>query len=264
MSNYSQIYGIVNDAVSDILGNQAPRVKDSTSLVDLGRSLSDVNKYDAFFGALAARISKTVAFVRLYERNERRVITDYQDFGAYVQKVYADMPTAVTNPVWNVSNGQNPPTIQYADPYAVTTTVNVSAMIYGKKGTWAIEVKFPTRQIKEAFLSAEAMGAFIDSLYITIENSMNLDMEATETLAVATAIASAVESGNKTNLLQVYNTEMTKSLTVSTALNDVSFLAFAPERIYAKASDYKNVIAKAVPKSRESTMPIPRPLGKRR
>ncbi|MBQ2113533.1 MAG: hypothetical protein II195_00365, partial [Selenomonadales bacterium] len=38
----------------------------------------------------------------------------------------------------------------------------------------------------------------------------------------------------------------------------------APERIYAKASDYKNVIAKAVQKSREITAPIPRPLGKRR
>ena len=149
MSNYSQIYSILNDAVSDVLGNQAPRVKDTTSFVDLGRAMADANMYDAFYGALACRISKTVAFVRLYERNNRRVITDAQEFGAYVQKIYTELPSDVADPTWSVSNGQNPPTLQSADPYDVTTTVNISAKIYGKKGVWAIEVKFPTKQIKE-------------------------------------------------------------------------------------------------------------------
>ena len=37
-----------------------------------------------------------------------------------------------------------------------------------------------------------------------------------------------------------------------------------PEKIYAKASDYKNIVAKAVQKGRKHTAPIPRPLGKRR
>ena len=241
MSNYSQIYSIINGAVSDILGDQAPRVKDSTTFVDLGRAIKDANKYDAFFGALACRISKTVAFVRLYERNNRRVITDYQEFGAYVQKVYTELPDAVADPTWAVSNGSNPPTITSSNPYDVNTTVNISAMIYGKKGVWAIEVKFPTKQIKEAFLSQEAMGAFIDSLYITIENSMTLDMEATENIAVATAIASAVDAGHKTNLLQVYNQEFNKTLQVSMALNDVSFLAFASEKIDRMAKNMKRM-----------------------
>ena len=50
MSNYTQIYGILNDAVSDVLGNQAPRVKDTTSFVDLGRAMADANMYDALYG----------------------------------------------------------------------------------------------------------------------------------------------------------------------------------------------------------------------
>lgn len=241
MSNYTQIYGILNDAVSDVLGNQAPRVKDTTSFVDLGRAMADANMYDAFYGALACRISKTVAFVRLYERNNRRVITDAQEFGAYVQKIYTELPADVADPTWSVSNGQNPPTLQTANPYDVTTTVNISSKIYGKKGVWAIEVKFPTKQIKEAFLSAEAMGAFIDSLYTTIETRMNLDMEQTETLAVATSIANSVENGQKTNLLQVYNTEFNKTLQVSMALNDVSFLAFASEKITRMAKNMRRM-----------------------
>lgn len=241
MSNFSQIYSIVNAAVSDVLGAQAPRVKDTTSFVDLGKAMADANKYDAFYGALACRISKTVAFVRMYEKNERRVITDYQDFGAYVQKIYTELPDAVANPVWTVSNGQNPPTIASSNPYDVTTVVNVSSMIYGLKGTWAIEIVLPTRQIKEAFLSLEAMGAFIDSLYMTIENSMTLDMEATENLAVSTAMASAIKAGNKTNLLQIYNEEHAETLSVSMAMQSVPFLAFSAEKINRMAKNMRKM-----------------------
>ena len=242
MGNFTQIYSIINGAVSDILGDQAPRVRDTTSFADLGRVMANANMYDAFYGALACRISKTVAFVRMYERNERRVITDAQDFGAYVQKIYTVMPDAVANPVWSTSNGQNPPTITQSDPYGVTTTVNISSMIYGKKGTWAIEIVLPTRQIKEAFLNVEAMGAFIDSLYLTIENSMVLDMEATESLAVNTAIASALDAGNSTNLLQVFNEEEgAGTLRVSQALSNVKFLAFSAEKISRMAKNMRKM-----------------------
>ena len=232
MSNYTQIYSIVNGAVSDVLGSTAVRTKDTTGFVDLGQTLSDANKTDAFFGALACRIAKTVSFVRLYEKNNRRVLTDYVDFGSYVERIYCDLPDAVLNPVWNVSNGQNPPTIGTYDPYDVTATISVSSLLFGKKGTWAIEIKRPTKQIKEAFLSESSMMAFIDSIYVTIETSFNIQAEAVENLAVSTAIANCIHNGKATNLLQVYNNESTGvSLTISTCLKNLDFLAFCNKKI---------------------------------
>lgn len=232
MSNVTQIYSIVNGAVADVLGSNNLTARDTTSFVDLGRSLAEAQKLDSFFGALACRIAKTVEFVRLYERNERRVLADLQEFGAYVQKVYAEIPDAVSNPVWSLSDGQNPPTITQADPYGITTTVNITTKIFGKRGTWAIEIVRPTKQIKEAFLNETAMMAFIDAIYMTIENSYNIEVEAVENLAVSTAIAEAIENGKSTNLLQVYNQESTGvSLTVSTALKNVDFLAFCNKKI---------------------------------
>ena len=140
MSNVTQIYSIVNAAVADFMGAYDVRAKDTTSFVDLGRSLADLSTeadpyhgYDAFFGALVSRIAKTEVFVRLYEKAERRVITDYIEFGAFVQKIYTTMPDAVSNPVWSVSNGENPPTIGASNPYGVTTTVGVSSLFYGQK-----------------------------------------------------------------------------------------------------------------------------------
>ena len=187
MGNVSQIYSIVNASVADVLGSYAPRAKDTTSFVDLGRALANVTgAYDSFFGALAGRIAKTVEFVRLYERNERKILKDYQEFGAFVQRIYTEMPDAASNTAWSVSNGQsisngqNPPTINSSNPYAVNTTVSVSALIFGKRGTWAVEIVRPTYQIKEAFLNESAMMAFIDAIYMTVENSINIEIEALE------------------------------------------------------------------------------------
>ena len=253
MGNVTQIYSIVNASVADFMGAYDVRVKDTTSFVDLGRALGDINTeadpyhgYDSFFGALCSRIAKTEVFVRLYEKAGRRVLTDYIDFGAFVQKIYTDLPDAVSNPVWSVSNGQNPPTISAADPYGVTTTIGVSALIYGKRGTWSIELKYPTVQIKEAFLSESAMMAFIDSIYVQISNSISTELEALENLAVNTSMAACIENSKATNLLYEYNQTVSagNALTVATCLKSLDFLAFANKTIDNMRGYMKKMSAK--------------------
>ena len=240
MGNVTQIYGIVNAAVADFLGQYGPRATDTTSFVDLGRTLGNINTesdpyhgYDSFFGALVSRIAKTEVFVRLYEKSERRVLTDLIDFGAFVQRIYVDVPDAVTNPAWAVSNGQNPPTIGSYSPYRVTATATVSSLIYGKRGTWSLELKLPTVQIKEAFLNESAMAAFIDGIYIQVSSKLNVELEELENDAVATAIAESVHNSKATNLLAAYNTMVgsANALTVAEALKNLDFLAFANKTI---------------------------------
>ena len=232
MANVTQIYSIVNAAVADVLGTYAPRAKDTTSFVDLGKSLSDASQLDAFFGALACRIAKTVEFVRLYERNDRRVLRDLHEFGAFVQKVYTELPDAVSNPSWAASNGSNPPTISRSNPYGVTTTVNITCKIFGDKGTWSIEVCRPTSQIKQAFLSETDMLVFINAINETVENAYNIQAEAIESLAVATGIALCIEKGKATNVLQVWNQDhQSATLTVSTCKTNPEYLAFESELI---------------------------------
>lgn len=240
MGNVTQIYNLVNASVSDFLGTTGVRAKDTTSFVDLGRTLADIHSednpyagYDSFYGALAARIARTEVMVRLYEGSGRGVITDYIDFGAFVQRVYADIPEAVENPTWSVSNGENPPTITPADPYDVDDTIAISSMIFGKRGTWSIEIVKPYKQIKEAFLSESAMSAFIDAIDIRIATALAMEKETLENLAVATSIANAIENGQATNLLQVYNAgaSVQVSLTAAEALSSLDFLAFANKTI---------------------------------
>lgn len=241
MGNVTQIYNIVNASVSDFLGTTGVRAKDTASFVDLGRSLADIHSesnpyagYDSFYGALAARITKTEAFTRLYKKASRGVITDYIGFGAFVQRVYAELPTAVANPTYQVSNGENPPTITSKSPYDVNTTINITSKIFGKKGTWSVEVKMPYHQIKEAFLSEGAMSAFIDSVYIAIATKMNIDMEALESLAINTAMALCLHNSKEVNLLAYYNNllpEGATPLTVANCLRNKDFLAYCNKYI---------------------------------
>ena len=148
-----------------------------------------------------------------------------------MQRVYTDIPDAVENPVWSLSNGQNPPTITPHSPYDVDTVVNISAMIFGKRGTWSIEILKPYKQIKEAFLSESAMMAFIDAIDLSIANSLAMEKESLENLAVATSIANCLQNGKATNLLAAYNTGAATPLTVANCMRSLDFLAFANKTI---------------------------------
>lgn len=226
-----QIHNIVNDAVADALGKNASLTNlDSSDIVSLGKAISQFNAYEGFFNSLTNRIVRTIYFIRTYEGSSRNILRDEHEYGAFVQKVYYEMPTAVENPTWNIPNSNS----QYvqASPYDVQTTVGVSALIFGGKGTWSIEIVRPVEQIKTAFLSPSEMGAFIDGIYLAVENAFKLEEERLIALAVNTAMADALSGGNSRNLLSEYNTaHPNNTLTVAQALESAEFLKYASKEI---------------------------------
>lgn len=226
-----QIYNIVNDAVADALGkNTGVTNLDSTDLVSLGKALSEYDAYEGFFNSLANRIVRTVYFVRMYEGSYRNVLRDEHEFGAFIQKVYYEMPEAVENPTWNIPNGSG----QYvqASPYDVQSTVAVQSLIYGGKGTWSIEIIRPEEQIKTAFLDSSSMMSFIDGIYLTVENAFRVEEERIVALAVNTAMADSINGGKARNLLAEYNTaHPSDTLTVASALESAEFLKYASKEI---------------------------------
>lgn len=226
----SQIKNIVNDSVKDALGqNYAATKVETTDVVSLGKAISSFNAYEGFFGALVNRIVKTVYFVRTYEGSNRSVLRDEHEYGAFVQKVYYDLPEAVDNPTWQIPDGNGD--YKQASPYDVEGTIGVSALIYGGKGTWSIEIIRPMEQIKSAFLDTSSMAAFIDGIYLTVENAFKLEEERLVSQAVNTAMAASLDGGIARNLLAEYNDKYSQSLTKATALVSADFLRFASKEI---------------------------------
>lgn len=225
-----QIKNIINDSVKDALGqNYATTQVDTSDVVSMGKAISTFNAYEGFFGALVNRIVKTVYFVRTYEGSNRSVLRDEHEYGAFVQKVYYDLPDAVDNPTWSIPDGNGD--YKQASPYDVEGTIGVSALIYGGKGTWSIEIIRPMEQIKTAFLDVSSMAAFIDGIYLTVENAFKLEEERLVSQAVNTAMAASLDGGIARNLLAEYNDKYSQSLTKATALVSADFLRFASKEI---------------------------------
>ena len=226
----SQIKNIINDSVKDALGktNGVTQV-DTTDVVSMGKAIAQYNLYEGFFGALVNRIVRTVIFVRTYEGSNRSVLRDEHEYGAFVQKVYYTMPDAVDNPTWDIPDGNGD--YKQASPYDVEGTLSISALIYGGKGTWSIEIVRPVEQIKTAFMDESSMMSFIDGIYLTVENAFKFEEERLVAQAVNTAMASVIDNGRARNLLAEYNTKYTQTLTVDTALVSADFPKYASKEI---------------------------------
>ena len=243
----TQIYSIVNGAAADALGKTAGVTKlDTTNFVSLGKQLSSMGLLEGWFGALANRISKTVLVARTYEGKRRSVLRDEQEWGAFIQKVYYKMPSASANDTWidkPVPAGQTGEgTYKQASPYDVDTSVEVKALIFGGKGTWTIEVVRPLIQIKQAFLSESAMFAFIDGIYVAIENSFKLEEERLEALAVNTGMALAISRGNALNVLNLYNALHDNAvITKEEALNNPEVMRVVSKKIADIIGQMQNI-----------------------
>lgn len=231
----TQIYAIVNDAANDALGKNAGVTKrDTTDFVSLGKTLSEYGLLDGWYSALAKRISKTVIFARTYDAKRRSVLRDEMEWGAFIQKVYYKMPTAGANDTWvnkPVASGEDEGKYKQASPYDVDTSIEVKSVIFGNKGTWSIEIVRPLIQIKNAFLNEQSMFAFIDGIYVTIDNALKLEEERLEALAVNTGMALAISRGNALNVLNLYNAAHDNApITVDEALTNAEFI-----RVWSKA-----------------------------
>lgn len=226
-----QIASIVNDAVEDALGKSANLQQlDSTDIVSLGKAISGYDAYEGFFSALANRIVRTIYFIRTYEGSKRSILRDEHEYGAFIQKVYYEMPEAVDNPTWKIPTSLGAYT--QASPYDVATAITVSSLIFGGKGTWSIEIVRPIEQIKSAFLDSASMMNFIDGIYLAVENAFRLEEDRLISLAANTAMAASIKAGKARNLLAEYNTaHASATLTVAQALESPDFLKYASKEI---------------------------------
>lgn len=231
MALITQISSIVNDAVADALGkNATPTLLESSDIVSMGKAISQFDAYEGFFKSLVNRIVRTVYFVRTYEGSDRRILRDEHEYGAFIQKVYYSDVEASDNPTYDYS-GAGGAFVQQS-PYGVSQQVTVQSLIYGGKGTWTLEIVRPIPQIASAFTSEAAMLAFIDGMYMYVNNKFKLEEERIVALAANTAMAAAINGGHARNLLAEYNAAHTGAvLTVDHALESADFLKYASKEI---------------------------------
>lgn len=225
-----QIYSLINDVAGDALGNNAVTVRSTAELVSLGEMvLSSTTNTDAFYNTLIDRIGKTYVKYRRYVADiGDGIIMTPLNFGVVLQKIQTgDLAEAINNPAWQT---QSNPFNKEKD------TTDIEQKLFSKVATWAVDTKvIYDYQLKTAFTNETDFGSFVNLIYNDMYNAMEVQLEETGRLAIATGIAQCLKSDNtnvKRNLLAEYKLiNATATIDADNCLFDADFLRFATREI---------------------------------
>ena len=228
-----QVYSLVNASTKEVLGQTDIVKQDLSNIVDIGTSIINSNNVDNYVKSLVDHIGKVIFVNRAYAGSVPNVLMDKWEFGSVLEKISADLPDAVENKSWELTNG-----VDYSPNVFYKPTV--SAKFYNSKVTFEVDLSFTERQVKESFSNAEQLNAFVSMLYNAVERSMTVKIDSLVMSTINNAIAQVINhampevtDGNYSqvtstpqaiNLLKVYNDTYTKTLTKANCLRDTDFL----------------------------------------
>lgn len=222
----TQLATILNSSINpEIYGATAVVNEDLSNIVDVGSAVI-TGGVDNFVKSLPDVLAKTVFQDKIYEADTLGLLREDWEYGAILQKVYADELTTSTNDTWQLTNGQDySPNVFYGP--------SVYSKYWNKKTTFEVDMSVTKKQVAEAFRGPSEMNAFISMLYTTIDNQFGYDIEALAQRLVNTLMAEVINAANPVNavnLLTEYNAGHTP-ITVAEALENPDFLKFAAYRM---------------------------------
>lgn len=268
-----QIYGLLNEITSETTGTQNLAIRDGYKLVDLGTTITNSETLTkGFLTGLIDKVTKTLIMSRQYEKQDRRGINkETLTYGAIVEMISIERGEPTENLSWK----QNDTSCPYSktDPnYTVTTTIAQG------NDTFEYDVIIYDYQLNSAFLNEKNMAAFVEGVFETVKNSLEIYLENIESTVINTT-ACRVYNTNTGNtvvkLATLYNTlngykstdtgyvtPITQSnnndSTINSALSNRDFLRF----VYTYISKIKkgmrkpSVLFNPAGKERWSTAPV--------
>lgn len=227
-----QVYEIVNTATQEAIGESAVVNEDLSNIVDVGTAIFNASAFDAYVKSLVNHIGKVIFVNRPYRGSAPSVLMDAWEYGSVVEKISSEMPEAVENESWELTDGAS------YDPN-VFHAPKAEAKFFNKMTTFEIDRSITERQVRQSFSSATQLNAFVSMLFNEVEKSLTvkndgLIMRTIDNMIVETmysqysggAITGA--GGPKAvNLLARYNTQYSKSLTAAAAILDPDFIRYA-------------------------------------
>ena len=167
----NQIYAIVNEVNAEAFGSTDIDVVDAQGLVALGDAvLSSTGNTEAFLNTLVQRIGKTIISFRRYRNKLADMVVDDFEYGAILQKIRVHLTEAQTDPAYGLTDGYS------VDPWTVNKP-DVEQKLFVSRTPYMFAVTIARKQLKEAFLSDAAMGAFISAIFGQVRNSIEVSLE---------------------------------------------------------------------------------------
>lgn len=241
-----QIYSLMNNVTSEVIGKTDIVREDLSNVVDLGKEIFDNASVDNYVKSLVNHIGKVIFVNRPYSGNIPSMLMDSWEFGSVLEKISADIPNATENDSWNLTDGETYSQDVFYKP-------SVSAKFFNSKVTFEVPMSFTELQVKESFSSVAQLNGFVSMIYNAVDKSMAIKIDSLVMRTINSMIANTVNSeiadgetlethsGTKAvNLLKDYNAKFGTDLTVDKALTTPEFIRYASFII----STYKDRLSK--------------------
>lgn len=230
----TQIYNIMNDVTSEVLGRTEVVTENLSNIVDVGTEIFNADAVDRYVRSLVNHIGKVVFVNRPYRGSVPSVLMDGWEFGSVLEKIAMELPTAQENESWDLVDGASyDPNIFYKP--------KVYAKFFNKRVTFEIPMSITERQVKQSFSNATQLNAFVSMIYDTIDKSMTIKLDALVMRTINNFIGETLhaeypdenystKSGVRAvNLLHLFKTRYTdfKTLTPEQAVTTPEFIRFA-------------------------------------
>lgn len=227
-----QVYDFVNNATSETIGDSILLNEDLSNVVDVGEAIFNANAFDAFVRTLVNHIGRVVFVNRPYRGSAPSVLMSAWEYGSVVQKISSEMPEAVENESWELTDGAS------YDPN-VFHAPKAESKFFNKMVTFEIDRSITEMQVRQSFSDATQLNAFVSMLFNEVEKSLTVKNDA---LIMRTINNMIVETGYNAfsggaitgagdtraiNLLSRYNTQYGTSLTAAQAVLTSDFIRYA-------------------------------------
>ena len=237
--NPTQVYAVLNDAVSQAVGADTYDTIDASNLVDVGTQLITNNQTDAIYSKLLDKIGKIILSDRKYKSKWSFIAKSEIEWGAIIEKIHIGLMVAQNNSSYTWESGTAPDPFEIKNPTIYNT-------LFKSMDTWEIPVTIPDKQMRTAFSSASEMESFISSIFTAFENSIEFYYETMARLALNTYVCEKkvveddvdVDGIHVINLLTDYNALLDTPKTLNEVFYDKEFLRYAVSRI----SDIKGLM----------------------
>lgn len=228
----NQVANIVNAVQQQIVGETAITTVDLKGLIDMGKQALEATSYDNYVKTLVDHIGQVVFVDRPYQGSAPSVLMDGWEYGAILEKIASEMPEATENKSWKLVDGTSYDPNVFHKPKAETK-------FFSSRVTFEIENSITERQVKSAFSSAAQMMGFINMIFNEVDKSFTVKLDALIMQTINNMTAETLHdvipdgkyggAGNAraVNLLNLYNTKFTKTLSAEQAIFDKEFLRFA-------------------------------------
>lgn len=228
-----QIYSLMNNVTSEVIGKTDIVNENLSNVVDLGKEIFDNASVDNYVKSLVNHIGKVIFVNRPYSGNIPSMLMDSWEFGSVLEKISSDIPNATENDSWNLTDGETYSQDVFYKP-------SVSAKFFNSKVTFEVPMSFTEMQVKESFSSVSQLNGFVSMIYNAVDKSMAIKIDSLVMRTINSMIANTVNSeladgetlethsGTKAvNLLKDYNDKFGTDLTVDKALTTPEFIRYA-------------------------------------